>query len=35
MSFHLDVCNNSVEHNYFDSLSEDECDNWICIEKKT
>ena len=34
MSFHLDICDNSVKYKYFDSLSEDEYDNCIYIEKK-
>ena len=34
MSFHLDICENSVKYKYFDSLSEVENVKCIHIEKK-
>ena len=33
MGFYLDICNKSMKYKYLDSLSEDEFDRCIHIEK--
>ena len=35
MGFYLDICNNSLKFEYYDSLSENEDDRCIHIERKS